>query len=332
VREWQDLVGQLTPAAKQLDLKHEPRPGGAIDVHEPTRRPVVARRAKDVRGREYLGARGARSRSSGSSLARRVADVDDVAELIETSRLWGYRREIEPEGSSARRASRQRRTATRTGGPARVGRRDRARDLYGSDRRDRKGGVRKIDPVVARELFIRSALVEGDWERSNAFFHENSELLEEVGGARGARPAAATSSSTTTRCSTSTTSGSRPTSSPAPHFDNGWKEVDPATLVFPRSLLVTDAAESRPRGLAVGVAPGRSGAAASYAFEPGASTTRGTVHVPHDGAHRAATDGFEWSCSGLPLELVETLAAVAAQGRAARRLVPMPDVAAELMR
>src|SRR5204862_6034494 len=38
----------------------------------------------------------------------------------------------------------------------------------------------RIDPVVARELFIRHALVEGDWETRHAFFHDNARALAEV--------------------------------------------------------------------------------------------------------------------------------------------------------
>ena len=38
----------------------------------------------------------------------------------------------------------------------------------------------RIDPPLCRELFIRNALVEGDWETHHAFFRENRELRDEV--------------------------------------------------------------------------------------------------------------------------------------------------------
>ena len=44
----------------------------------------------------------------------------------------------------------------------------------------RKVNYGKIDPEVSRELFIRHALVEGDWDTHHKFFHENRKLLEEV--------------------------------------------------------------------------------------------------------------------------------------------------------
>ena len=40
--------------------------------------------------------------------------------------------------------------------------------------------ARSIDPPVARELFIRHALVQGEWQTRAAFFHQNRARLEEV--------------------------------------------------------------------------------------------------------------------------------------------------------
>ena len=41
----------------------------------------------------------------------------------------------------------------------------------------------RVDPELSRELFIRHALVEGDWDTHHKFFHENRKLIEEVEGA-----------------------------------------------------------------------------------------------------------------------------------------------------
>jgi ATP-dependent helicase HrpA len=45
----------------------------------------------------------------------------------------------------------------------------------------RKVNYGRIDPELSRDLFIRNALVEGDWETHHKFFHANRRLLEEVG-------------------------------------------------------------------------------------------------------------------------------------------------------
>ena len=44
----------------------------------------------------------------------------------------------------------------------------------------RRVTMSRIDPVLARELFIRHALVEGDWQTHHQFFHRNRELLGEA--------------------------------------------------------------------------------------------------------------------------------------------------------
>lgn len=38
----------------------------------------------------------------------------------------------------------------------------------------------QIDPALSRELFIRHALVEGDWQTRHAFFRDNLKLRAEV--------------------------------------------------------------------------------------------------------------------------------------------------------
>lgn len=43
---------------------------------------------------------------------------------------------------------------------------------------DRLVPLSRVDPEAARETFIRSALVEGDWHTRHGFFHHNRELLE----------------------------------------------------------------------------------------------------------------------------------------------------------
>lgn len=44
----------------------------------------------------------------------------------------------------------------------------------------RKVNYSKIDPVIRRELFIRHALVEGEWQTTHRFFTHNQKLRLEV--------------------------------------------------------------------------------------------------------------------------------------------------------
>ena len=45
---------------------------------------------------------------------------------------------------------------------------------------DRRVDYGRIDPETSRDLFIRHALVEGDWDTRHPFFHANRALLEDV--------------------------------------------------------------------------------------------------------------------------------------------------------
>ena len=43
---------------------------------------------------------------------------------------------------------------------------------------DRIVPYHRVDPGIARDLFIRHALVEGEWNTHHAFFHNNMEKLQ----------------------------------------------------------------------------------------------------------------------------------------------------------
>ena len=257
-----------------------------------------------------------------------------VAELVETSRLWGRTAaRIEPlwiEPLAGHLVKRQYSEPHWERKRASVVATERV-TLFGLPIvTDRKIAYGKIDPVVARELFIRSALVEGDWDTKHAFFDENRSLLEEAEELeeRARRRDIVVSDGALfdfydERIPADVVSGA--------HFDKWYRDVDPALLVFPRSLLVTEAAEELdPRDWPSGWRQGDQVLRLSYAFEPGAEHDGVTVHVPLTALTALRPDGFEWLVPGLRAELVETLLRGLPKD-VRRRLVPMPDVAAELM-
>ena len=91
IREWQDLVEQLRQAAKGVGVKINRTPADREQVHVALLSGLLSHVGlKDERGREYLGARGARfAIFPGSGLAKKPPSWAMVAELVETSRLWG---------------------------------------------------------------------------------------------------------------------------------------------------------------------------------------------------------------------------------------------------
>ena len=139
---------------------------------------------RDEVKRDYLGARGARfAISPGSTLFRRQPTWVMSAELVETSRLWARTNAHRPGlGRAAGRAPRQahlQRAALveeagcgaghRAGHPLR-------RSLVAA----RTVQYGRINPEESRDLFIRHALVEGDWETHHEFFRANQALLQRL--------------------------------------------------------------------------------------------------------------------------------------------------------
>ena len=189
VREWQDLYGQLRQVVRSLGITVNTAPGDPRTVHRVAAgRPALAHRPAGGHRPARPGVR-RRARRPVRALAGLGAVEEPprwvmAAELVETSRLWGRTlARIEPEWAEALAGHLVKRSysephwakqraavvaserVTLYGLPIVVGR---AVDYAG------------IDPELSRELFIRHALVEGDWDTQHRFFAENRELLSDV--------------------------------------------------------------------------------------------------------------------------------------------------------
>ncbi|SDW35051.1 ATP-dependent helicase HrpA [Arthrobacter sp. cf158] len=191
VREWQDLFTQLRQLAKPLgialDNKREADPVGNYEgIHISLLSGLLSHIGLlDERKREYAGARGSRfAIFPGSALFKKSPAFVMAAELVETSRLWARvaakfdplwaeqvapdlvkRSYSEPHWSSRQGAVMAHEKVTLYGVPIIPNR----RINYG-----------RIDPELSRELFIRHALVEGEWKTHHKFFHRNRALLQEI--------------------------------------------------------------------------------------------------------------------------------------------------------
>ncbi|HEY4996527.1 MAG TPA: ATP-dependent RNA helicase HrpA, partial [Solirubrobacteraceae bacterium] len=91
IREWQDLVAQLEDAAREVGLTLNDAPAEEAEIHAAILSGLLSHLGlKDGQSREYTGARGAKfAIFPGSVLARRGPTWVMVAELVETTRLWG---------------------------------------------------------------------------------------------------------------------------------------------------------------------------------------------------------------------------------------------------
>lgn len=336
IREWQDLVGQLRSIARDLGIVEDAaseEPADAARVHAALLAGLlshVGMRREDTR--EYLGARNSHFvLAPGSALTKRPPRWVVVAELVETSRLYGRTAaRIQPEVVERVAGELVQRTYSEPHWDAKrseVMAYERV-TLYGLPLAARRRvGYARIEPVVARELFIRHALVEGQWHTRHHFFADNARLraeLEELEERARRRDLLVGDDEVYAlyddRIPTDVVS--------ARHFDAWWKKQrhkTPDLLTFTRTdLLCTDEAAEADRPSAW-----RTGDVTlplTYRFEPGAADDGVTVHVPMDVLARLGGDEFAWQVPALREELVTAL--IRSLPKDLRRnFVPAPDTA-----
>lgn len=191
VREWQDLFAQLRQLARPLGITLDNmRLTDPVGNHDGIHISLLSGLLShigilDERKREYAGARGSRfAIFPGSALFKKSPTFVMAAELVETSRLWArvaakfdpvWAEQVAPD--LVKRSYSEPHWSTKQGAVMAYEK----VTLYGvpiiAQRRINYG---RVDPVAARELFIRHALVEGDWRTHHKFFHRNRALLHEV--------------------------------------------------------------------------------------------------------------------------------------------------------
>ncbi|WP_448626664.1 ATP-dependent RNA helicase HrpA [Geodermatophilus sp. URMC 64] len=361
IREWQDLHGQLRGTARRLgmatgELATEPDergvtaallagllshvgvqaepPKGQSGHNGPSRRP----------SREYLGARNTRFvLAPGTPLAKKPPRWVVAAELVETSRLFARtvarvdpdvvervgahlvkRQYSEPRWDAKRGSVVASERVTLYGIPLVVGR----RVQYGS-----------IDPVVSRELFIRHALVQGEWTTHHRFWAENQRATERVAELeeRARRRDIRVDEETLFELYDARVPADVVSTR---HFDRWWKTArrqTPDLLTFTPEMLTNAAAAGQVRvedfpdqvaltqGLTLPL---------SYAFAPGTPQDGVTVDVPlgvlDTVAERTSGESLAFTVPGLREELVTALLRTLPK-QLRRTLVPIPDRVREVL-
>nr|MDT0252908.1 ATP-dependent RNA helicase HrpA [Endozoicomonas sp.] len=185
MREWRDLHRQLTLACKDLQFRVNDSPASYGDVHKSLLSGLLSQLGSKDDEADYMGARNRRFYLfPASTLFKRKPQWVITAELVETSRLFGRTNaKIEPQWIEPLASHLVKRNYFEPHWEKK-----RAQvvafeqvTLYGLiiiGRRRINYGL--IDPVVAREIFIREALVEGHFDSKGAFQKHNLALIEEV--------------------------------------------------------------------------------------------------------------------------------------------------------
>ncbi|MFD5429105.1 ATP-dependent RNA helicase HrpA [Streptomyces sp. NPDC127084] len=354
IREWQDIYAQLRTVAKQMGLHlEEPSAGTAAPdqaVHvsllagllshvgmkdiKDAGRDGAREGGKSTGKNEYLGARNAKfAVFPGSALFKKPPRFLMSAELVETSRLWArVNAKIEPEWIEPLAGHLVKRTYSEPHWE-----KDQAAvmayekvTLYGVPIvAQRKVNYGRIDAETSRELFIRHALVEGDWRTHHKFYADNRKLLTEVEELehRARRRDILVDDETLfdfydQRVPEHVVSGA--------HFDSWWKHKrreQPELLDFEREMLINEKAgavtkDDYPDSWRQGQLKFR----VTYQFEPGTDADGVTVHIPLQVLNQVTDEGFDWQIPGLREEVVTEL--IRSLPKPIRRhYVPAPDYA-----
>ncbi|GAA1692584.1 ATP-dependent RNA helicase HrpA [Nonomuraea maheshkhaliensis] len=346
VREWQDIYSQIR---QSLGAQPNSQPAPPYQVHVSllvgllshigVKDVIDKQRGQDGRRpiQEYLGARNARfAVFPGSTLAKKQPQWLMSAELVETSRLWArVNAKIEPDWVEPLAQHLVKRSysephweknqgavialekVTLYGVPLVVG---------------RKVNYGRIDPDLSRELFIRHALVEGDWDTHHRFLKDNRRLLGEVEELenRARRRDIMVDDEALydfydQRVPADVVS--------ARHFDSWWKKAgkeQPDLLAFSPEMLVNEGADISARDYPDTWKQLGQRMKLTYQFEPGADADGVTVHVPLQVLNQVNSDGFDWQIPGLREELITALIRSLPK-HLRRNFVPAPNYAKQVL-
>ncbi|MBA4248017.1 MAG: ATP-dependent RNA helicase HrpA [Microbacterium sp.] len=347
IREWADVERQIRRQTKGVGKHPADGESGAdaTAIHKAILSGLLSHIGlKDAAKRDYLGARQRRFvLYPGSGLAKKQPDAVMAAELVETSRLFARTVAVidpawaEPlAGELAKRSHSEPRWEKRQGAAVV----DEKVTLFGVPIIPRRRAqLSRIDPALARELFIRHALVEGEWDTSRldkrltAFLRDNARVrreLEQLEERSRRRDILLDDEKIVEffeqRIPADVTDVRR--------FERWWRDAlkqHPETLTLTRDDLVE--AEQLPAddgSYPTRLTLGDQTLSVGYRFEPGAADDGVTVTVPLPLLPRLDTAGFDWLVPGLRLELVTAL--LKTLPKAIRRnVVPAADWAAKLL-
>lgn len=335
IREWQDIYQQIRLTVREMGLAINSCEAKYEQIHTALLSGLLSHIGlKEAEKPQYLGARNAHFAIFPNSVLFKAQPKWLMAgELVETSKLWGRMlAQIEPEWieqqashllkssyaephwSKSKGAVLAKEKVTLYGVPIVV---------------NRLVNYGKIDPKVSRELFIQSALVEGNWHTKHNFFRQNQKLIEQIEQLehKARRRDILVDERTLfefydKRIAIDVVSQK--------HFDRWWQKAEreqPDLLNFEKSFLTKDNSHTVseldfPNFWYQGALK----LALSYQFEPSSETDGVTVHIPLPLLNQVENQGFDWQIPGLRQELV--VGWIKSLPKALRRnFVPAPQYA-----
>jgi ATP-dependent helicase HrpA len=316
VREWQDVRAQLRRVTEEMGLRTNRSPAAPETVHHALLAGLLSHVGrKDPASYEYRGARGARfAIRPGSALFKRAPEWIMAAELVETTRTWAtgvaavepatieevgahlVRRSVsDPWWDQERGSAVARETVTLNGMP-----------LVS----DRILLYDRFDPKAARELFIRHALVAGEWETHHEFAIRNAAAIDAVLEVEDRERR--TDLLVADDAMAHFFDGRIPDDiTSTRHFDRWWKterehradllDLSPDDLIDPGVRAIDEVAYPREWQY------GDLNLPLTYTFDPSSAADGVAIEIPLAVLDRIDPDVFEWNVPGFRLDLVTAL-------------------------
>jgi ATP-dependent helicase HrpA len=340
MREWRDVQAQLRDAVGDLEWKSSSANVEKAEGHRALHRALLAgllgnAGMKDEEEGNYTGARGIKFWVHPGSGTKKPGKWIVAAELVETTRLYARcvatidPKWLEEIGAHLLKRHCERPHWEKTRAQVVAFERGTAYGLpVYADRRVHYG---RVDPKLAREIFLRSALVEGDYETRAPFFVHNRRLVREIERLehKSRRPDILVDDELIlafyeARVPEGITNGA--------DFDKWRKEAErtqPRLLELRREDLMRHEAagittDNFPRELKVGP----NAFALEYHFEPGSPKDGVTLTAPVALLNQVPAARCEWLVPGLLKEKVQALAKGMPQ-RLRHKLGPLAEFAAE---
>lgn len=340
VREWQEVYSQLRQATKELRLAVNQAPADYRTIHEALLCGMlrqIGQKNSDKEG--YTGAGGTNfAIFPGSALFKKGPNWVVAAELVTTSRPWGRCvAAIEPEWLESlapphllKRSYSEPHWEKRSASTVALEK----VTLYGlpivARRRVNYG---RLDPPLARELFIRHALIGGEWQAEHQFLRRNQVSLEEARALeeKSRRRDLVVDEEVLfafyeERIPNDVVSGA--------HFDRWWREVSrqkPQLLDFTSEMLLEQEIDQLDMSLYPDFWPYEAfQLPLSYQFNPESGMDGVTVTTPIFLLNRLSPHPFAWQIAGLRPQLITALLKTLPK-MLRRNFVPTPDYVAAFM-
>ncbi|GAB3473009.1 ATP-dependent helicase [Polaromonas eurypsychrophila] len=338
VREWRDIHSQLHSVVGEQKWVLNDKPASYEQLHLSMLCGLLGNLGiKNEEDDWYLGARGIKFyRHPGAKLSKKPGRWIVAAELVETTRLFGRGiANIEPqwvEQVAGHLLKKQLLDPHWEKKAAQVTALERA-TLYGlviyNGRRVNFG---RVDPVTAREIFIREALVAGNWDTKLPFLAANLKLIQQVQDLehKARRQDVLVDEELIYAFYDQQLPADICTGAGCEHWYKDEVKKQPKLLLLSREELMRHEAagittQSFPKTLRLGGVD----CLATYLHEPGDAKDGVTVDVLLFALNQVNEERCEWLVPGMLKDKIQALIKTLHQ-RPRSRLVPLPETAARM--